>query len=54
VPSEFLVGPERAGVRDERGHRYYAALLQATRRNNINLAAKLKDCLCTDSQICNH
>lgn len=35
VPFNFLVGPERAGNWDVRGHRHYAGLLQAATRNSI-------------------
>jgi len=45
VSSKFLVGPERAGIWDVRGHRYYMALLQTKTRNNVNSAVKLKGVL---------
>lgn len=42
VPFNFLVGPERAGNWDVRGHRHYAGLLQAATRNSIESAVMLQ------------
>jgi hypothetical protein len=34
VSSKFFVGPERTGIWDVRGHRHYAALLQAAKKKS--------------------